>query len=121
MEPGTQRGPEAVYRVNESPALQPGGTGFPRPPEGRDRRAAVPGTEWTGGPGSQGAWFSYVRPVGSPQVLSSKGSDSPGLPWGPGREGTSPRGLLLVTLQETGAAVTQQTASEAGRGQEMER
>lgn len=40
-------------------------------------------------------------------------------PWGPGREGACPRGLL-VTLQETGAPVNQQRALAACRGQEVE-
>lgn len=42
-------------------------------------------------------------------------------PWGPGREGACPRGLLVVTLQETGAPVNQQRALAACRGQEVER
>lgn len=116
--------------MNESPALQLGGSRVPSPePRPRPREAAegsgaaVQGPEWTGKAGvdfgchirSQLALTkSRVARAGLTAILS------PGRLLGPGREGVCPRGLI-VTSQETGAPVNQQRAfREMCGGREME-
>lgn len=120
--------------MNESPALQLGGSRFPEPSL-PTRPLPTPGSGgrfWGSRAGARmdrrgrcgvlALPYVAIWPSPSPEWQGRLNSDFflHVCPWGPGREGACPRGLLVIS-QETGAPVNQQRAFRAAcGGQEVE-